>query len=129
MSNPNAKARRSDANTFRGDIRGLRRFANARTRDTRMSQARKIKVRDRVYNVDVQDSWEIGPRFGGTYVLTSDEKNVVRANWGRVADLPQPPLVTAGVGDLEGVQPVERDGAQPGEPHARRVRDELAGRT
>src|SRR5437899_4824308 len=50
----------------------------------------KIKVRDRVYNVDVQNSWEVGPRFGGTYVLTSDEKNVVRANWGRVADLPQP---------------------------------------
>ena len=50
----------------------------------------KVLVRDRVYNVDVQDSWQIGPHFGGTYVLTSDEQNVLRANWGRVADLPQP---------------------------------------
>src|SRR5207247_10056013 len=59
----------------------------------------KIMVRDRVYNVDVQNSWEIGPRFGGTYVLTSDEKDVGRANWGRVADLPQPGYLPAAGGN------------------------------
>ena len=37
-------------------------------------------------------------------------------------DLPGPGPVTAGVGDLQGVQAVERDGAQPREPHAGRVR-------
>ena len=36
-----------------------------------------------------------------------------------VADLPQPGPVAAGVGDLEGVQPIEGDGAQPGKAHAR----------
>ena len=57
----------------------------------------KIIVEDRVFDQEVQNSWEIGPRFGGTYVLTADNKNVVRANWGRVADLPQPGyLPTAG---------------------------------
>ena len=50
----------------------------------------KIIVEDRVFDQEVQNSWEIGPRFGGTYLLTADNKNVVRANWGRVADLPQP---------------------------------------
>jgi Carboxypeptidase regulatory-like domain/TonB dependent receptor-like, beta-barrel len=57
----------------------------------------KIIVEDRVFDQEVQNSWEIGPRFGGTYVLTADTKNVVRANWGRVSDLPQPGyLPTAG---------------------------------
>jgi outer membrane receptor protein involved in Fe transport len=60
-------------------------------------RADNVRVRDRVYNVDVQNSWSIGPRIGATYVLTSDEKNVVRANYGRVADLPQTAyLPTAG---------------------------------
>ena len=53
-------------------------------------RADNVRVRDRVYNVDVQNSWSIGPRVGATYVLTADEKNVVRANYGRVADFPQP---------------------------------------
>jgi len=57
----------------------------------------KIIVEDRVYDREVQNSWEIGPRFGATYVLTADNKNVVRANWGRVSDVPQPGyLPTAG---------------------------------
>lgn len=62
----------------------------------------KILVRDRLYGVDVQDSWEIGPRFGGTYVLTADEKNIVRANWGRVADLPQPGYLPSAGGNPVG---------------------------
>jgi hypothetical protein len=48
-----------------------------------------VRVRDRLFNVDVQNSWELGPRVGATYVLTSDEKNIIRGNYGRVADLPQ----------------------------------------
>ena len=39
-----------------------------------------------------------------------------------VADPAHPGPVAAGVGDLEGVQAVERDGAQPGEPHPGRAR-------
>ena len=39
-----------------------------------------------------------------------------------VADLAQPRPVAAGVRDLEGIQAVERDGAQTREPHPRRAR-------
>jgi hypothetical protein len=52
-------------------------------------RADNVRVRDRVYNVDVQNSWSVGPRIGATYLLTSDEKNILRGNYGRVADLPQ----------------------------------------
>ncbi len=65
-------------------------------------RADKILVRDRVFNVDVQNSWEVGPRFGATYVVTKDEKNVVRANWGRVADLPQPGYLPSAGGNPVG---------------------------
>jgi hypothetical protein len=62
----------------------------------------KILVRDRVFNQDVQNSWEIGPRFGGTFMLTQDSKNIVRANWGRVADLPQPGYLPSAGGNPVG---------------------------
>ena len=48
-----------------------------------------IAVDDRLYSVETQRSLEVGPRTGATYVLTSDQKNVVRASYGRIADLPQ----------------------------------------
>jgi hypothetical protein len=50
----------------------------------------RILVDDRLYAMRVQDSVEIGPRIGATYVLTRDDKNVLRVNYGRIADLPQP---------------------------------------
>lgn len=57
----------------------------------------RIIVDDRLYGLRVQDSLETGPRLGATYVLTRDDRNVVRVNYGRVADLPQPAyLPTAG---------------------------------
>ena len=62
----------------------------------------KIIVEDRVFDQEVQNSWEVGPRFGGTYVLTADNKNVVRANWGRVADLPQPGYLPSAGGNPVG---------------------------
>ena len=62
----------------------------------------KILVRDRLYGVDVQNSWEIGPRFGGTYMLTADSKNILRLNWGRVADLPQPGYLPSAGGNPVG---------------------------
>jgi hypothetical protein len=48
-----------------------------------------IEVTDRLYGVKVQDSLEVGPRLGLTYVLTDDGRNVARFNFGRIADLPQ----------------------------------------
>ncbi|MBI1872270.1 MAG: TonB-dependent receptor [Acidobacteria bacterium] len=62
----------------------------------------RILVKDRTFNKDVQDSWEIGPRFGGTFMLTKDTKNIVRANWGRVADVPQPGYLPSAGGNPVG---------------------------
>jgi hypothetical protein len=58
-----------------------------------------IRADDRLYHQRVQDSWEIGPRVGFTYVLTGDDKNVVRLNYGRVADLPQPTYLPSAGGN------------------------------
>jgi hypothetical protein len=52
-----------------------------------------------LFDLQTQNSLSIGPRFGATYALTADEKNIVRANWDRIGDLPQRLyLATAGNG-------------------------------
>jgi hypothetical protein len=57
----------------------------------------KVTVFDNIFNVQTQSSLSIGPRFGATYMLTADQKNILRGNWDRIADLPQPGyLPTAG---------------------------------
>ena len=38
------------------------------------------------FDVVVEDSVEVGPRFGANYALTADRRNLVRASWGRVHD-------------------------------------------
>jgi hypothetical protein len=43
-----------------------------------------IMTEDRLFDVQVQDGANVGPRLGATYVLTSDNRNVVRASWGRL---------------------------------------------
>jgi len=43
-----------------------------------------VKRVDQIFNVVTQDSTEVGPRFGVNYILTADQRNVVRASWGRV---------------------------------------------
>ena len=47
-----------------------------------------IQGKDRLFDVVVLDDRAVGPRFGATYQLTSDSKNVVRASWGRVHEAP-----------------------------------------
>ena len=47
-----------------------------------------IQGTDRLFDVVVLDDVAIGPRLGGTYQLTADSKNVVRASWGRVHEAP-----------------------------------------
>lgn len=47
-----------------------------------------IEGRDRLFDVVVLDDRAVGPRFGGTYQVTADSKNVVRASWGRVHEAP-----------------------------------------
>lgn len=47
-----------------------------------------IKGEDRLFDVTVLDDLAIGPRFGATYQLTADSKNVLRASIGRVHEAP-----------------------------------------
>jgi hypothetical protein len=47
-----------------------------------------IAAQDEVFDVQTQASWNYAPRIGVAYVLTSNQKHVVRASWGRVTDIP-----------------------------------------
>jgi hypothetical protein len=48
----------------------------------------KITTQDLVFNVQSQNSVDIGPRVGINYALTADARNVIRAHWVRVGDQP-----------------------------------------
>ena len=51
----------------------------------RIEQVKRI---DDLFNLQTQNSTEFGPRVGVNYMLTSDERNAVRASFMRVADAP-----------------------------------------
>jgi hypothetical protein len=46
-----------------------------------------ISGRDEQFKVTTQHSWNYAPRVGGAYVLTKNEKNVVRASWTKLTDI------------------------------------------
>jgi hypothetical protein len=46
-----------------------------------------IGRKDSAFNVETENSTEIGPRFGVNYLLTGDGRHAVRASWTRVADV------------------------------------------
>jgi hypothetical protein len=46
-----------------------------------------ISGRDLQFKVTTQHSWNYAPRVGGAYVLTKDQKNVVRASWTKLIDI------------------------------------------
>jgi hypothetical protein len=72
-----------------------------------------VRVHDNLFNIATQNSVSIGPRFGATYVLTEDQKNVLRVNWGRIADLPQPsylPTAGSGIAGYTDYYDTKRDG-------------------
>ncbi len=50
----------------------------------------QVKATDGLFNVKLQDAWHVGPRFGATWVVTEDGKNVFRASAGRVHEIPLP---------------------------------------
>jgi hypothetical protein len=58
-----------------------------------------IGATDRLYGVNVQNSLEVGPRVGVTYMLTSGGTDVARVNFGRIADLPQATYLPAAGGN------------------------------
>lgn len=71
-----------------------------------------VKADDRLLHINLQNSVNVGPRFGATYVLTEDRRNVAQVSWGRVHDVvlmggyaeafgvPQASSSTAGFRDL-----------------------------
>lgn len=70
-----------------------------------------VRADDRLLDINLQDSVDAGPRFGATYVLTEDRRNVAQFSYGRVHDVvlmggfeafgvPQRSSSTAGFRDL-----------------------------
>jgi hypothetical protein len=54
-------------------------------------------VNDKLFDVTTMDAWSIGPRIGVNYAISDKRTDIVRASWGRVADLLNGTLVpTAG---------------------------------
>ncbi|WP_041586050.1 TonB-dependent receptor [Terriglobus saanensis] len=46
-----------------------------------------ISGRDEQFKVTTQHSWNYAPRVGVAYVLTKNQKNVVRASWTKITDI------------------------------------------
>jgi len=46
-----------------------------------------ISGRDLQFKVTTQHSWNYAPRVGGAYVLTRNQKNVIRASWTKITDI------------------------------------------
>ncbi|WP_158615478.1 TonB-dependent receptor [Acidipila sp. EB88] len=46
-----------------------------------------ISSRDEIAKQTIQHSWNWAPRVGATYVLTKNERNVVRASWTKITDI------------------------------------------
>jgi Carboxypeptidase regulatory-like domain/TonB-dependent Receptor Plug Domain len=46
-----------------------------------------VSGRDAQFKVTTQHSWNWAPRVGGAYVLTSNQRNVVRASWTKITDI------------------------------------------
>lgn len=46
-----------------------------------------VSGRDAQFKVTTQHSWNWAPRVGGAYVLTSNQRNVIRASWTKITDI------------------------------------------
>lgn len=65
-------------------------------------RADRVTIYDNVGDVSLQDSWNIGPRLGGTYALTADRKNILRGSWGRIHEQPYAFSIPGGAFDVVG---------------------------
>ena len=45
-----------------------------------------VTRQDDLFDLELQNSWEIGPRFGVNYMVTSDQRNSIRASYMRGHD-------------------------------------------
>jgi hypothetical protein len=51
-------------------------------------RADHISGQDLLWKTTVEDSWNYAPRAGGAFVLTKNQKNVIRASWAKLTDIP-----------------------------------------
>lgn len=65
-------------------------------------RADRVTVYDNIADVSLQDSWNVGPRLGGTYSLTADHKNILRASWARIHEQPYAFSLPSGAFDVVG---------------------------
>jgi len=47
-----------------------------------------ISGEDQLFHVTTEKAWNWAPRIGGAYELTKNGKNVIRANWSHITDIP-----------------------------------------
>ena len=64
-----------------------------------------VKVTDNIGRAVLQDSWNIGPRFGVTYALT-DGNDIVRASWTRIHEQPYAFSLPSGASESVGVRTI-----------------------
>jgi hypothetical protein len=63
-----------------------------------------IASRDLLFGMDTMSAWNLGPRIGATYMLTSNQRHIIRANWGRVFDIPNASYLGTAGSSLAGVR-------------------------
>jgi hypothetical protein len=68
-----------------------------------------IRVTDNISNAVLQDSWNVGPRFGATYALTPGN-DILRASWSRIHEQPYAFSLPSGASESVGTRRVyDRD--------------------
>lgn len=77
-----------------------------------------ISGRDAQFKVTTQHSWNWAPRVGAAFVLTSDQRNVIRASWTRITDITNASyLGTAATSTVETIDTYyNKDGSVFGSP-------------
>jgi hypothetical protein len=55
-----------------------------------------VSARDEILKASTQHSWNYAPRIGGAYVLTKNQRNVVRASWTKITDITNASYLDAG---------------------------------
>jgi hypothetical protein len=63
-----------------------------------------VQRNDRVFDIERQNSWQVGPRVGFSYMVTDDAKNVFRGSYVRVHEqmMGRDAITTFGAGNVAG---------------------------
>lgn len=65
-----------------------------------------IRGKDLQFHVETMKAWNYAPRVGGAYVLTKNQKNVIRASWSRVTDIPNSSYLGTAGSNVAGIKDV-----------------------